>query len=101
MSYYHTKCGGEVRLWRRKCKKCGKKWPIITLFTYPPPKDMAFIPPKMPEIKKGKTSYAKWADKFEGSNIIASRLPNWPRWLRILSVMVILATLAGLISWRC
>lgn len=92
MPYYHTKDRGRIQFWRRKCTKCGKKWPWYTLFALRPPKDMAYyFEPPMPKIQKGKTSYAKWVDKYPGAPVLASRLPNWPRWARILSAVVFIS----------
>lgn len=87
MPYLHRDCMGEIGLLSRRCKKCGKRWPIKYLFTPSPPDDMFFyIKPK--EIKRGSTSYAKWADKYPAVGDMASRLPNWPRWTRLLVASV-------------
>jgi len=98
MPYIHTgkNCNGEIGLWSRKCKKCGKRWPLMALFGYKPPKDMRFvvIPPE-----KQETKYAKWADKVPYAGNIASSLPNWPRWARILTALAILGGCIGLIFW--
>ena len=88
MPYYHVKCNGEIALWRRRCKKCGHHWPISVLFTYPPPPDMRYEAKR--RTMRGKTSYAKWADKGPpGAALFASRLPGWPRWVRILVVAML------------
>lgn len=95
MPYYHiTKCGGEISFWSRKCRKCGKKWPFMLLFSPVPPKDMKYLitPPV-----RGETHYAKWADKVPYAGDVASKLPNWPRWARILTAVVILGLCGGLI----
>jgi len=104
MPYYHTKCGGEVSFWARKCKKCGHRWPIIALFSPSVPKGMTTFRPsvKVPEFKRGTTSYAKWADNIPGVSLLASHLPHWPRWLRILAFVIVLSIilyfLRGLLS---
>ncbi len=90
--YYHVKCGGVIGLWTRKCKKCGKKWPIWALLGVAPPPDMKFVvsnkmKPRMPS----KTFYSREA--------FVSRLPNWPRWLRILTVILVLIIVIFVIRW--
>ncbi len=89
MPYYHLKDNGEVKFWSRKCKVCGKHWSFMTLFAMSPPKDMRyFIHTPQLKVKKGKTSYAKWAEKVPGgAATVASWLPNWPRWARIAFVL--------------
>lgn len=100
MPYYHTKDGGEISLWARRCCICGHNWPLVALFKYPPPRDMKFLPSKPIQVQdKGKTSYSKWADKVPGASQFASRLPNWPRWARLLSVLIILGLVFGGIVW--
>ena len=89
MAYYHKKCNGKISILRRRCSKCGKKWPISAWFQYPPPKDMT----KYIVEQKEESSYAKWGDKIPFVKIVASRLPNWPRWARIL----VLCLLIGLV----
>lgn len=60
------------------------------------PDDMYFI---IPQIKKGKTSYAKWGDKVPAVAMVASHLPNWPRWLRIVAFVLAWAVIIfGLIE---
>ena len=95
MPYYHKKDSGKIGLLSRKCSKCGKRWPIMALFKYPPPKDMTryIIEPK------GPPTYAKWADRFPFVNVIASLLPNWPRWARILTVCLLLLVIALLLVY--
>lgn len=95
MPYYHVKCGGEITFWTRKCKKCGHKWPISSLLSTSIPEGMtSFISNiKAPEVKKGKTTYASWADRFPGVGLLASKLPSWPRWLRILSLLILVGVI--------
>lgn len=95
MPYYHKKCGGEISIFRCKCKKCGHKWPLRTLFLYPLPKDISrfIIPTKQP------ATYAKWGNRIPGVPVIASMLPNWPRWARILSTTILFLLLALLIVY--
>lgn len=88
MPYYHTKDNGKIGLLSRKCSKCGKRWPIMAWFKYPPPEDMTkFI---IERREKVPATYSKWADRYPFVNIIARSLPNWPRWARILSVCLLL-----------
>lgn len=88
MPYYHLKCGGKIRLWSRKCSKCGYKWPLSALFIYPPPRNMTKFIVERKERKP--VTYAKWADRYPLVNVVARALPNWPRWARILSVCLFL-----------
>lgn len=102
MPYYHAKDGGKIHFWRRRCDICGKQWPLGALFSFSVPKGMTTFQPdiKVPEIKKGKTTYASWGDKVPGVGTLASWLPNWPRWARILVLVVlVMAILYGL--WTC
>ena len=99
MPYYHTTDKGLISFWTRKCSICGKKWPLRVLFYPKLPKDMAwfFNENKMLKkfkIKKGTTSYAKWADNIQGAGTFASWLPNWPRWARILSTSIVVAIIS-------
>ncbi len=92
MPYFHTKDNGDILFWQRRCKVCGKKWPFMSIFAMSPPKDMRFYVKnvELPQVKKGQTNYAKWADKkwvgkvAPGATTFASRLPHWPRWARIM-----------------
>ena len=99
MPFYHTKCGGNISILRGKCTKCGKRWnPYKFLF------NTEILPvPRKEKVKKPSTrtpaSYAKWADKYPGAPIIASRLPNWPRWARILTGLIIFGGLISLLMW--
>ncbi len=42
MGYIHYNCGGKISFWGRKCKKCGKQWPISAWGGSKPPDDMYF-----------------------------------------------------------
>lgn len=86
MPYYHIKCNGKISILRRKCNKCGKKWPFMALLRYPQPSDIT----KHAWGEKKPTTYAKWADKYPFVNVIARLLPNWPKWARILSTSIII-----------
>ena len=92
--YYHAKCGGEMEssIWKRKCKKCGKKFNIVSFLLTP--KD---IRPEWVADPPKRTSYAKWGDKV-GAGGIAGRLPDWPRWARILSTGIVLGLIA-MVFW--
>ena len=101
MPYIHRGCNGEIGLWSRKCKKCGKRWPLKSLFALSPPKDM-FYQVNPPQPKKGQTSYAKWADSDKappGVGWVASHLPNWPRWVRILAGILVIGIIVALLAW--
>lgn len=101
MPYYHERCDGKIR-WlppgvvSPKCLKCGRTWPRWVVFGGRP-KDMYFIPGDPPTIiKKGDTSYAKWADKAPpGVAEIASNLPNWPRWKRLTVFLLVILIMSG------
>ena len=99
MPYYHVKCGGKIHLWRRKCTKCKKRWPLTALLNYPFPSDMHYLidTKVIPDVKKGKTSYAKWSEKVPGASTLASWLPNWPRWVRILAFTMFIFILGSII----
>jgi hypothetical protein len=89
MPYYHKHCDGKISILRRKCSKCGKKWPISAWFQYPPPRDMTrYI------IEKNEpTTYAKWVDRIPFANTIPRVLPNWPRWARILVLCILVGVI--------
>lgn len=91
MDFYHSKCGGYIDPVSRECKKCHKKWSKISFLL--DPRGIRVLPGTMVGVKvansKGKSSYAKWADKVPGAGAFASKLPNWPRWVRILSVVIL------------
>lgn len=73
----------------------------MRVWFYPkPPGDLvAFY--SVPEIQKGKTSYAKWGDKYPGVGTIASRLPNWPRPVRLIIFLLFWFLLIGLFIKVC
>ena len=99
MPYYH-RCGGKISFWKRRCNKCGKTWSILAIFAPSPPKDMVYVlETRMPEVKRGKTKYASWADGFPGVSVIASRLPSWPRWVRIMVAIGFIGLIVGVIVW--
>lgn len=104
MPYYHLKCGGEIGILRRKCKKCGKKWPFWVWFQYPLPKDISmFYLGKSKErgVKKPRR-YPKWTSKFPLATDVANLLPDWPRWARILTTVIFVGGVITLVTflWR-
>jgi len=42
VSYIHYECGGEVTFLARRCKKCGKQWPLSALWSTDIPEDMYY-----------------------------------------------------------
>lgn len=94
MPYYHKHCDGKISILRRKCSKCGKKWPISAWFQYPPPRDMSRY---IVERQAGLTTYSKWIDKVPLANIIPKALPNWPRWARILILCILIGIVVVII----
>ena len=48
MPYYHEICGGQIPILTRRCKKCGKQWPIKVWFTPNYPDDMYLVPKETP-----------------------------------------------------
>jgi hypothetical protein len=97
MPYYHSKDGGEILFWQRKCKICGKRWPITALGSFKIPEGMTTFRVNAPKISPGTTQYAKWADRVPGAGSVAGRLPNWPRWARILVTLVIVGIIVGIV----
>jgi len=72
MPYRHIGCGGKIGLLNRKCKKCGKQWPITALLAYRIP---------------------------EGMEYIVNEPPRWLRMIVRLSIVVIaIACMAGIFS---
>lgn len=106
MPYYHKGCGGQISILTRKCKKCGHRWGIMAWFSYPPPRNMTkyVVEAKAPSVKKGKTTYAKWADKpdmLPGVGWVASHMPRIKqRWARILIVACVITALVLIINLR-
>jgi len=109
VKYFHSECGGKISILKRRCSKCGKKWPRGSWFQYPLPDDILISssgkPPKV--LKKRPVYYAKWANKYPEVARFASKLPNWPRWARILvliGIIIVLVLLSyylwGLIRWK-
>lgn len=99
MPYHHINCGGKISILRRRCSKCGKKWPRKAWFQYPVPPDMVMVPKGSKVLKRHKLTYAKWATKYPGVAEFASRLPRWPRWARILTAVIIFGFM-GYISYQ-
>lgn len=100
MPFYHTKCGGDISFWRRRCKKCGKKWGIVAFFVT----DSSVRPGKSFEKaaktpKRKPTSYAKWGDRWLGVPTVASHLPNWPKWARVLTTLCFFGGIVFLVLW--
>lgn len=93
MAYYHKHCEGRISILRRRCSKCGKKWPISVWFVYPPPRDMTKF---IVEGRKEPTTYARWADKVPLVNVIPRMLPNWPRWARIAVLITLIGIIVGI-----
>lgn len=106
MPYVHKNCGGEIRWFPPlpippTCKKCRKVWNPLVIYGRPP-KDMFFQAPqiKTPQLKRGDTTYMRWADSFPVAAFIASHMPNWPRPLRVV-VTLGLITIAVLLITKC
>ena len=95
MAYIHKKCGGDISLFRRKCKKCGKVWNDGRTWLLPP-KDWIMLVRGTPSKP---TSYAKWGDKVPFAATVASMLPNWPRWARITAFVIYIVTSIVFIAW--
>lgn len=94
-SYIHKKCGGDIAIFRRKCKKCGKKWnDAATLIV--PPKDWILLKYDTP---RKSTSYAKWGDKVPYVGWIAGKLPNWPKWARVTAFFIYILAIGAFIAW--
>lgn len=100
MRFYHTKCGGEIDVKKRKCTRCKKKWNPIWFRLDPSsirPMRIAEISHTKPgdkvmrvdrRVPQGKLA---WISRVPGANILPSILPNWPRWARILATVVFVA----------
>lgn len=116
MRFVHTKCGGEIDVPKRQCRRCKKKWNPVAFrmdaLGIRPMTDARgrLVPDKGKEkLLKEKTwreqktgNYAKWGDKVPGLAAFASKLPKWPRWARILSTLVFVAIVVAIILliWR-
>ena len=89
--YVHKHCGGQISVWRMRCKKCSKQWhPISFMLT-------TKITPVYVESKKAPAKGAKWAEKLPVANTLVRFLPNWPRWARILTVVIVIAAVCAVI----
>jgi hypothetical protein len=89
MNYVHARCGGAIE--NSQCTRCHKKWSFFGKW-FATDIRLAKVQTK-PIVKKGSTSYAKWADNVKGVNTFASHLPNVPRVWRIVITVVVLAVL--------
>ena len=89
MNYVHARCVGAIE--NSQCTRCHKKWSFFGKW-FATDIRLAKVQTK-PIVKKGSTSYAKWADNVKGVNTFASHLPNVPRVWRIVITVVVLAVL--------
>ena len=95
MDYIHKKpCGGNIV--KNQCSKCHKKWSFFGKIVAT---DIRLAKVQStPIVKKGNTSYAKWADNVKGVNTFASHLPNVPRvWRIVITVIVLAAIITGIV----
>ena len=105
MGYIHKGCKGDIRWFPPlpippRCKKCGKTWSPLVVYSPVPPKDMVFIRPRPKAILiEGQTSYNKKLAILPGVDFIASHLPAWPRWARILSFVLFTGVLSFIAYW--
>lgn len=109
MRFMHTKCGGEIDVKTRQCRRCKKKWDPISFKLDPigiRPIVDKFGRPKLD--KHGRTeeehisSLPKWMTTFIGApylDAVVSKLPKWPRWARILTASAIVAGVVLLIIY--
>ena len=95
MDYVHYRCGGDIV--NSQCSRCHKKWSFFGKW-FATDIRLAKVQRK-PSIKKGSTSYAKWADKTPGVSTFASRLPDIPRVWRIVITFLVLTGLLFLVLW--
>jgi hypothetical protein len=103
--YHHNGCKGQIRWYpllpvRPKCRKCGKEWSFLSVYSPQPPNDMTYVfeSSKKLQLKKGNTSYASWADAPytpPGVSFVASNLPNWPRKWRLTAFLGSITFLSG------
>lgn len=107
MPYYHAGCDGRIK-WvpflpiTPRCTKCGETWSRWVVFG-PNRFDMYFrISPRLERVqerlhlKKGKTTYAKWADNVPPAAYTASYLPSWPQWLRLTAFFGVVFGMSGM-----
>jgi len=94
MNYVHYRCGGAIV--KDQCSRCHKKWNFFSKW-FATDIRLAKVQSK-PTVKKGSTSYAKWADNVKGVNTFASHLPNVPRvWRIVITVIVLAAIITGIV----
>jgi hypothetical protein len=94
MDYIHKGCGGTIE--NDQCSKCHKKWSFFGKW-FATDIRLAKVQ-KKPIVKKGSTSYAKWADNVKGVNTFASHLPNVPRvWRIVITVVVLAVVIVGIV----
>lgn len=100
MRFYHTKCGGEIDVKKRQCKRCKKKWDPISFKLDPigirvmrdkmgrplPDKHQKTLEVQEPAIPR----WMKFAVGVPYLDTVVSKLPRWPRWARILTTAVVL-----------
>ena len=103
MRVMHTKCGGEIDVKTRQCRRCKKRWDPVSFKLDPigirPMLDARGRP--LPDREgKGVTeeeytpSIPRWMQHVVGApylDAVVSKLPKWPRWARILTASAILA----------
>lgn len=89
MAWYHTKCGGDISILRRRCRKCKKKWSLWSILFDPHIHPGTSYKKQAEKPKRKPTSYAKWADNYPGVAAVAGRLPNFPKPVRITIAFVL------------
>ncbi len=101
MRFTHTKCGGEIDVAKRQCRRCKKKWnPVafrVDALSIRPMVDTRgkLVPDKVPhKLPKQKTkSHADWVEGVPVwldlgiTRLFVKKLPRWPRWARILTTL--------------
>lgn len=111
MRFFHTKCGGEIDVEKRMCRRCKKKWdpisfkldpvgirPMLDSKGRPKPDKYQKESKKAPEVV-----LPRWMMFAIGTpylNTVVSKLPKWPRWARILTTAAIVAVIILVILLR-
>lgn len=91
MRAYHTKCGGEIDVKARRCRRCKKKWDPVS-FRLDPTGIRPMLDKRgrtMPDEGRPTPKEGSPLPWWSSPEAFVSKLPKWPKWARVVTTVVV------------